>query len=176
MEKIGLFGGTFDPVHNGHLKIAELFVEKCELDICYFIPAKNSPFKIAKPKMFSDEERCQKIEQIIFENSKLQLCKYELESSEVSYTVDTVEYFKNKYFGSELFLLVGTDQAINFHLWKEFEKILEKVCVVIATRPEIITENERKQIEKNFYCKKYLWLKNPIIDITSTKIRDFLTT
>ena len=172
MKKVGLFGGTFDPIHKGHIKIAELFVEKCDLDICYFIPTKNSPFKVAKQKMFSDEERCAKIEFATSANNKFELCKYEIENTNISYSVDTVGHFKDKFSDAELFLLIGTDQAINFHLWREHEKILELVCVVIATRPEKLTADEQIQIEKTFDSKKHLWLNNPIIDITSTKIRE----
>jgi nicotinate-nucleotide adenylyltransferase len=171
MKKIGLFGGTFDPVHQGHLGIAELFVEKYELNICYFIPTKNSPFKIEKTKMFSDEMRCQKIEEMILGYPKFELCKYEIENSEISYTVETVRYFKDKFPNENLFLLIGTDQAINFHLWKDYEKILELVCVVIATRPEKITTEEQTQIEKTFHDKNFSLLNNPIFDITSTRIR-----
>ncbi|MPM78807.1 Nicotinate-nucleotide adenylyltransferase [bioreactor metagenome] len=174
MKKIGLFGGTFSPIHLGHITIAECFMKKCDLEICFFIPAKKSPFKLNQTDMFSDIERCQKIEEAISTNPCFKLSKFELENTDVSYTINTVLYFHKIYNDAQLFLLIGSDQAIKFHLWKDYKKILELVTVVIATRPEKINDNEQKQIESNFENHQIILLNNKIIDITSTKIREMI--
>ena len=180
MENIGLFGGTFDPIHIGHLKIAEQFVQLCDLDVCYFIPTKKSPFKIDKKDMFSDFERCKKIEDAIynsdgnsdkFSNDKFKLSDYELKKDGISYTIHTVEHFAELYHSKNLYLLIGSDQAIRFHLWKDYQRILEFVTVVVAMRPEGISEAEIALIKNNITQDKLLWLNNSIINITSSEIR-----
>ena len=174
MKKNGLFGGTFDPIHTGHIKIAELFVEICNLDMCYFIPNKKSPFKINKINKYSDKERCEKIEKVISKNPNFKLCDFEIKKSEISYSIETILYFCEMFSTSELYLLIGSDQAKDFDKWKDFQKILELVKLVIATRPEGISAAEKMEIEQklNLQSNKIIWLNNPIFDITSTKIRE----
>jgi nicotinate-nucleotide adenylyltransferase len=167
---IGLFGGTFDPIHIGHITIAECFVQVCELDVCYFIPAKCSPFKQSKINMFSDGERCKLLAEAIKDNPKFLLSKYELEHDSISYTSDTLQYFKALYPNDKIFLLLGTDQTIKFNEWKNYEWIIDNATIVIATRPEPLPATDKKHIDEIFkhHC---IWLNNPIVDITSTKIR-----
>ncbi|MDR0926848.1 MAG: nicotinate (nicotinamide) nucleotide adenylyltransferase [Ignavibacteria bacterium] len=172
MNNIGLFGGTFDPIHNGHLTIAECFVTRCRLDVCYIIPAKSSPFKADKPKMLSDDERCTLIEAKIAGTQKLVLSKYELENSEISYTIDTMTHFHSKFPEANLYLLIGTDQALKFHLWRDYEKILQMSRIVIATRPEAYSADDLAQIQVTFQNTNYIQLNNPIINITSTMLRE----
>lgn len=175
MKNIGLFGGTFDPIHIGHLEIAEQFVKLCDLDVCYFIPNKKSPFKIDKKDMFSDSERYKKIEEAITSegksNNKFKLSDYELKNDTISYTINTVEYFAELFHDANLYLLIGSDQAIKFNLWKDWQRIIEFVAVVVAMRPEGLSENEKMLIEKNITQDRLIWLNNPIINITSSEIR-----
>jgi nicotinate-nucleotide adenylyltransferase len=173
MKKIGLFGGTFDPIHIGHLKIAELFVTLCDLSSCYFIPNQKSPFKIDKINKFSAEERCEKIKKAISINPKFELCDFELKKAEISYSIETILHFREKFPTSELYFLIGSDQAKDFEKWKDFRKILEIIALVIATRPEGISEIEKSEIEQKLNNSKnrIIWLNNPIFDITSTMIR-----
>jgi len=134
LEKIGIYGGTFDPIHLGHLIIAQCFVEQFSLDKCYFVPAKISPFKIEQNLTFSDAERIKMIELSIKENPNFAIDTYEIENTDISYTINTIRYFRSKYPLSELFLLIGYDQAINFDKWKNSELIKNLANIVVARR------------------------------------------
>jgi nicotinate-nucleotide adenylyltransferase len=116
MNKIGIFGGTFDPIHYGHINILNCFIEKCNLDICYIIPAKCSPFKQNKTNMYSDDERIKLIEKEIINIPKIKISRYEIDNTEISYTINTITYFKNQFTDVELFLLIGYYVATQFHL------------------------------------------------------------
>jgi len=165
LDKIGIYGGTFDPIHLGHLIIAQCFVEQFSLDKCFFVPAKISPFKTDQTTTFSDEERTMMIELSIQGNPLFSVETYELSTAEISYTINTVNYFKEKYPNSELYLLIGYDQAINFDKWKESAKIKEITKVVVARR--IVNH---KEYTDNF-PNNFIALNNPIISISSTYLR-----
>jgi nicotinate-nucleotide adenylyltransferase len=175
MQKIGIFGGTFDPFHNGHLSILKCCIEQCELDKCFIVPAKCSPFKVGVGRLYSDTERLNIIQKNIISVSNLELCRYEIDSIDnVSYSVDTIKYFRNLYNNADLYLLVGYDVALNFDKWKNYKEILDMVKVVIAARGNKNIDNDYKLIEI-FGNKRYILLDNPIVDITSTKIRAAIT-
>ena len=171
-KNLGLFGGTFDPIHYGHLGIAELFLEKCNLEKCIFIPAKVSPFKIQnKDVLYSSNERFNLIKKAIAYNPKFEISDFEINNeNEISYSINTIRYFYSKYSNYKLFFLIGTDQALNFNKWKEYDNILKIVQVVIANRPEEISEAERKIIDDIFENKE-IWLNNKIFSVTATEIR-----
>ncbi|MCL2039453.1 MAG: nicotinate (nicotinamide) nucleotide adenylyltransferase [Bacteroidetes bacterium] len=168
MQNIGIFGGTFDPFHIGHLTIVECFIEKCSLDECFIVPAKCSPFKIYKDNLYTDNERIKIIEKHIKGIKKIQISLYEINNSNpVSYAVDTLNYYKNKYNGANIFLLIGYDAAINFSEWKDYKMILDIAKIVIANR----SEYNNKELLEHIFTNGYIELNNPNIDISSTDIR-----
>jgi len=171
--KIGIFGGTFDPVHIGHLIVAERFCEIMELDKCIFVPSYLSPFKIEKNPIIPIEIRLKMLEMAIATNPIFEIDTFEIMRHEVSYTIDTVKYLQSKYPEPELFLLIGSDQASDFHLWKDFKEIMSIAHICIAKRKlefemnvfpfELYLNSETKQIYK---------INTPIIEISSTEIRE----
>lgn len=168
MKNIGIYGGTFDPIHLGHLIIAETFAEKCGLDKVFFVPTKKSPFKVDIQNFFKDSERIELIKLSIANNPIFEVEEYEIKNTNISYTIDTINYFQQKYPESTLFLLIGNDNVLEFHRWKDYDSILSKARLVVAQRgsndPEI--DNE--------LLKKYslTLLNNPLIGISSSDIRN----
>lgn len=168
MKKLGIYGGTFDPIHLGHLIIAQSFVEQFLLDKCFFVPTKVSPFKTDIKPFFTDAERIKMIELSIANNPKFEIDLFEINNTEISYTINTVKYFNHAYPETELFLLIGYDQAINFDKWKESNLIQELANVVVAKRYNLFgTSHKAIHLKDSFAI-----LNNPLIGISSTIIRD----
>lgn len=168
MNRIGIYGGSFDPIHLGHLIIAQTFVEQCFLDKCYLVPTKVSPFKTDSVSFFSDVDRLKMLELSIANNPKFELSTFEINNPEVSYTINTVNHFKHNFPTSELYMLIGFDQAINFDKWKDYEKIRALAKVVVAQRYSL-SEPGQNNLKTNF---EFILLDNPLIEISSTLIRD----
>lgn len=169
--KIGIFGGTFDPPHFGHITIAKCFINECLLDMCYFVPNKRSPFKLTKENMLNDQERINAITKMLKNNDKMKICDYEISKDAISYSIDTVQYFKREFSHDELFLLIGEDQALHFNKWRHYEQILEICNIIIARRPEMLSNEAQIQIKNIFQNAKCQYLSNPIINITSSLLR-----
>ena len=171
--KIGIFGGTFDPVHIGHLIIAERFCEIMCLDKCLFVPTYLSPFKTEQNPIIPIEIRLKLLELAIRTNPLFEIEDYEIKSQQISYTIDTINFLQAKYPADELYLLIGADQAKDFHLWKDFKEIMSILHLCVAKRGidyelnvypfELYLNNNSKQIYK---------LNTPIIEISSTEIRE----
>ncbi|MCX7908067.1 MAG: nicotinate (nicotinamide) nucleotide adenylyltransferase [Ignavibacteria bacterium] len=169
---IGIFGGTFNPIHLGHLIIANFFVSDFHLDFCYFVPNHISPFKIENDEIAPDEQRLEMISLAIKENPKFLVSTFEIEKKGISYSFETVLYFKSTFSQSKLYFLIGSDQIENFTFWKNWETILENAELVVAKR------NYRKiNIPTNLepYLKKINFLDNPIIEISSSLIRQLIS-
>jgi nicotinate-nucleotide adenylyltransferase len=132
--RIGLLGGTFNPVHLGHLILAEEVREKLSLDKVIFVPAYFPPHK-EKEGIAPAAHRFKMVELAIFANRHFEVSDYEIRKSGLSYTIDTVRAFKLRYPDDELFFISGSDLLKYLDKWKDLKKILQLVRFVVATRP-----------------------------------------
>src|SRR5580692_5010418 len=116
-KKIGLLGGSFDPLHFGHLNLALSLMEAHQLDSVFFCPAFTSPFKTARPPAASPEHRLAMLHLGIQTIEAFSVLDWEIKTMIPSYTIDTVEKLKNQT-DAALFLLLGEDQLSDLHRWK----------------------------------------------------------
>lgn len=172
-KKIGIFGGTFDPIHNIHLEIANAFVQQFTLDTCFFVPTNISPFKIDSDDiLFSNQERAEILKLVTNSNKIFEIEEYEIKQNEISYTYKTIEYFSSKYKDSKLYLLIGSDQVINFQKWKNWEEILSKVILCIVNRKNIKYDKDELTKDLTYLEKEPVFLKFEESDLSSTLIRE----
>lgn len=133
--KIGIFGGSFDPIHAGHTNLVRRALALLKLDKVVVVPAFISPFKIEKPPMASEGDRLQMARLAFFDQKNVEVSDIEIKKRSVSYTVDTIRDLKSQYGeGDELFLLLTEGQVSDFPRWKAYEEILELSRVVILSR------------------------------------------
>lgn len=132
-KRIGIYGGTFDPIHYGHLLLAESARQQMNLDLVLFVPAGIPPHKrdwVLAP----EEDRVAMLELAIAGNPAFQVERFEVDSSEVSYTVHTVEYVQNQYPDAQLFLLLGEDMLRAFPNWYQPRRICELAPPLVIGR------------------------------------------
>jgi len=165
MKRVGVLGGSFDPIHFGHLLMAQSAVEALKLDVVFFVPAFCSPFK-TRQALPDASKRLVMVKEAIKGNSAFKLYDGELRREQVSYTIDTLKELKLKYPQSKFFLLMGADNLRTFHRWKEPQSILNIASLVVLNRPGF---------DKN-YPKRWPFLKinMPAVDISSSDIRQRL--
>lgn len=176
--KIGIVGGTFNPFHNAHLFIALHFQQILNLNRVFFVPANISPFKTDDPSinLISNNQRLKMLEFGIKGYPLFEIDTYELDKEGISYSVDTVKNFRLKFPQSELFLLIGDDQAAEFNKWKDCGQILNLVQVCVANRTKSLSEQVKFQIDSVLTSGKKtpIWIENQFIDISSSMIREFV--
>ncbi len=132
--RIGLYGGSFDPVHRGHLLVAQAALEELCLDRLVFIPAAQSPFKQdSLPAPCSKRLRWLRL--ALAGQSRCRVDPIELARGGVSYTIDTVRHFKEHHSGATLFYLIGADHVSQLPLWREAESLAGLVEFVVIPRP-----------------------------------------
>lgn len=133
--KIGLYGGTFDPIHHGHLLLAREALEQLKLDKILFLPARISPFKLSSPPA-SPEFRARLLEAALQGEPSLEwdACELERNDEGPSYTIDTIRQMQKRYPQAQLYYLIGNDQLADFPKWKEYEELIERVQFVVLNR------------------------------------------
>jgi len=173
-KKIGVFGGTFNPVHKQHIFVAEQFVKKLSPDKCLFVPAHISPFKVEeKSEEVADDNKRLKMLQLALERKeKLEIETYEIEKKGISYTYETLEYLRQKYENSKLYLLIGADQAESFKKWKNWARILKLSTLCIVERPNYEIKIERLLADAPKGTKQPIILNIKTDPISSTEIRE----
>lgn len=148
LVRIGLMGGTFDPIHFGHLFIAEEARVRCGLERVIFFP-NGCPAPILNKAASSDGEiRLRLIELAIADNPHFQTSRVELDRSGPSFAIDTVEYFQEKYSGAELYYIVGADSINQVLEWHRGTELLEKCRFIVATRPGYDLAIARRTLSK----------------------------
>jgi len=131
--RLGIFGGTFDPVHYGHLLLAECCREQCRLDYVWFVPADIPPHKQQRP-LTPGRQRVEMLELAISGQSAFSVSRLELDRGGVSYTVDTLAQIHEQDPGRELFLLLGADSLLDLPHWKEPGRICELATLAVVGR------------------------------------------
>jgi len=166
MKKIAFFGGSFDPIHFGHLNLAIQMKEHFKLDQVLFSPTPGNPFKLDAPALASLEHRTIMIKKAISEIDGFFLCDIEAKFDKISYTIDALVELKKRNLDAQLFLILSNESFKGFEKWKESNKILEIVNILIGSRENYLPNEGffSKIIKENF-------LKMPILDISATEIR-----
>ncbi len=133
--KIGLFFGSFNPIHVGHLIIANFMATQTDLDQVWFVVSPQNPFK-SKNSLAKDYDRLNLVRLAVDNNPKLKASNIEFDLPKPSYTIDTLTYLKEKYPKKEFTLIMGGDNLTNFHKWKNYEVILEHHSIFVYKRPQ----------------------------------------
>ncbi len=162
--RIGIFGGSFDPPHIGHLLIAELTRIALDLDRIYLVPAYKPPHKPGNHPSTA-KERLAMARLSVRGNRYLRVSDIELKRRGISYTIDTVKVFREKFPRAALFLMLGGDSLAQFHLWKAPGQILDEVTLAVYHRP-----GSPRKI-KGVPTKKVTWIEGPLVDLSSSEIR-----
>ncbi|MBQ6440763.1 MAG: nicotinate-nucleotide adenylyltransferase [Mogibacterium sp.] len=173
-KKYGIYGGSFDPIHIGHVALADSAVRECGLDKLIFMPTYISPFKQDR-QVTDGHDRCGMIEAALKSNSAFCLSRYELNRKGTSYTVETLRHWK-KLLDGELYFLLGFDSAVQVDTWYKGEEILTDYHLITARRPD--TDYEKGLQILDSFRKKYgasiTVMNMPPVDASSTKIRNLI--
>ncbi|MCX7867683.1 nicotinate-nucleotide adenylyltransferase [Limisphaera sp. VF-2] len=135
LRRLGLFGGSFDPVHVGHLLAARAAIEELGLDRLFFIPAAQSPFKAGQPPVAPPAERLRLLRLALAGQTDCLVDDSEIRRGGISYTVETLREYARRYPGAELFYLVGADHVPTLPRWREAEEVARRARFVALMRP-----------------------------------------
>ncbi len=174
MERIGVYGGSFNPPHIGHIRAAQWAVDTLGLSKMLLIPCNISP---GKPECQDKAENHQRLEMLrlaMADCEKLQLCEMELERGGISYTCDTVTQLRKDYPNAELILCMGSDAFTHFESWKDTETILSNVSLAVFYRGKRSDDMAQVQSRLEERGAKIYVLENPVTQISSTQLRRLL--
>lgn len=174
--KIGIMGGTFDPIHNGHLMLGRYARDLFNLDEIWFMPNGNPPHKADESIESQTKHRVEMVGLAIQEEKQFVLELYEVNRKEVNYSYLTMEHFKEIYPEHEFYFIIGADSLFTLEKWKCPDRLL-KTCVVLAAYRDGKSQEEMEsQIEylNQKYSADIRLLNTPDVDISSTEIRDRL--
>ena len=175
VEKIGLFGGSFDPIHLGHLQIAKDLNQVLQLDRFIFVPVLTAPHK-QKGSEVSEYHRYAMLEQAVNEYQFGEVSRVEIERGGISFSIDTVLHYQHRYPQAQIFFFIGSDSLTHFDSWYRVADLLEACRVVTFVRPGYgflksrIDEMKFTQEQKNHLFEQRVTISE--IEISSTQVRD----
>jgi nicotinate-nucleotide adenylyltransferase len=172
--RVGVFGGTFDPVHTGHLILAEQAREQAWLDAVWFVPAPRPPHK-DEAQLTRFERRVEMLNLAIVGNPAFRVDELEKERTGPSYTVNTIIELRRRHPGNEFFLLTGSDTLRDLPLWHEPVRLLEQAGLVVMARPDHVVPSApeirgRLGLPENMPLRLVV-VEAPLIDISSRDLR-----
>jgi len=162
---IGLFGGTFNPIHTGHLIIADALINQTSINKIIFIPAAIPPHK-QNQTISAAKHRFKMIQLAIQDFPEFEVSDFEIKRGEVSYTIQTVQCFLDRYTSDTLYFIIGADSLAEMKLWREPERLIHMIRFIVVNRPGF----DMNEIKPEFH-ENVLWVNTPLIEISSTQIR-----
>ena len=173
MEKIGIYGGTFNPPHAGHVHVAKFAVEALCLDRLLIMPSCVPPHKELPKDSADGKQRFEMLQLCFGQEEKIEISDLELNRGGISYTVDTVQTLADQYPEAALYLLLGTDMFLSFDSWYRWQDIIKKATLGVFYRGD--REEQQKILDKKEELEalgaKVFLLENPVIPISSTQLR-----
>ena len=168
LKDIGILGGSFDPPHKGHLYVSKQSLKRLKLKKVIWAITKKNPLK--KKPFFSFTMRKKMCQRIIKGNKKIQLRYYEDKLKSKS-SISLVKFLKKskKY---KIFFIIGSDNLINFHKWKNYKQLIKMSILVVFSRKGFDTKAKKSVIMKHLKNKNFKFLKNLKIDVSSTQLRN----
>lgn len=169
MKRLGIFGGSFDPVHLGHLLLAESAREELELEKIVFVPAGQSPLKKNLPYTCA-EDRWRMLRLAIEDNPFFFASRVELDREPPSYTIETVDHFRRIYPETDLWLIIGEDNLGDLPRWRECNRLLSLIKIGVGARPGY----HQKAIPKELldFTERIKFFSHPEVEISSRVIRE----
>ena len=162
--KIGLYFGSYNPIHIGHLAIANYMVEYTDIDQLWFVVSPQNPLK-KKNNLLDDYQRLEMVHRAVDDDDRFRASNIEFSLPKPSYTVDTLAYLKDQHPNYHFKILMGSDNLENFHKWKNYETIIEDYGIIVYPRPGF--DSQKVQVEKNITIAK----DAPLMEISSSFIR-----
>ncbi len=174
--RLGIFGGTFDPVHFGHLALAEECLAAANLDELWLVPAASPPHKGGK-KLSRFDQRKEMLELAIAGNEKFKVEPMEADRPGPSFTIDTLEEIHKRKPDDELFLIIGGDSALEFSTWKDPAKIASLATIIVRIRPGVTMPTEQEfvsQLGKELGVQpKVIFVAGPpYLDVSSSLLKE----
>ncbi len=168
MKKIGLYPGTFNPIHKGHITLANYFINNTDLDEVWVLLTPQNPFK-SNDNLIEDEHRLEMANKTFNQLKDIKVSDIEFQLDKPNYTIDTINRLTKDFPYFHFTLLIGEDNLANFHQWKDYTKILDLVNVFVYPRNTII-DKDQELIQNN----KISLLNAPKIEISSDEIRELM--
>ncbi len=174
--KIGILGGTFDPIHSGHLMLGRFAKELFVLDKIWFMPNGTPPHKASDTIESQTKHRVEMVKRAISNEKDFILQLYEVDNKEVNYSYLTMEHFRDAYPEHEFYFIIGADSLFSIEKWKYPDRLL-KTCIILAAYRD--GKNKKEMEEKIVYLNQKFGadirlLNTPNVDISSSEIRDKL--
>lgn len=163
-QKIGLFFGSFNPIHIGHMIIANVMAENADLNKVWFVVSPQNPFKPSKG-LLHEFDRYDMVKAAIADNYKLEVTDVEFHLPKPSYTIHTLVHLSEKFPEKEFKVIIGEDNLESFKKWKNYQQILDQYGLYVYPRPRV-TESELKRHHN------VKMVEAPLLDISATYIRE----
>lgn len=169
MKKIGLFFGSFNPIHIGHLILANYILENSDMDELWFVVSPQNPFK-DKKSLLTDHNRLDMVQLAVKNYPKMRASNVEFSLPKPSYTIDTLTYLKEKYPNYSFALIMGEDNLDSLPKWKNAEKLMSDYQIIVYPRT---FEGEKKDSEY-LQHENISMVNAPIIELSATEIRNMI--
>jgi nicotinate-nucleotide adenylyltransferase len=164
--KIGLYFGSFNPIHNGHLAIAKFLNEKKLFDQIWMVVSPNNPLK-NEEELLSENHRLNMVKLAIQDKPYLRACDVEFALSKPSYTIDTLKVLEKQYPDYTFSLILGADNLQNFHQWKSYKEILKQYTIYVYPRGQ-------KNVEPFIQHPNIVFMDAPLLPVSATEVRDLI--
>lgn len=172
--KIAIFGGSFNPIHNAHIKLVKRFLDEVDLDLVYFVPTNITPLK-DNTDFVSSQHRLEMCEIALKNYKSFVVSDVEVTREGLSYSSDTIAHFKSMHPDDQLYFIMGADMFVTLEKWHNFEYIFDNVTILTAPR-DGYDYDELCEIHKSYQkynCNAYI-TQEYIEDLSSTLIRDMI--
>ena len=175
-KRIGIMGGTFDPIHMGHLILGEKAYEQLELDKVVFMPCGNPPHKRNREGRATDAQRTEMVRLAVRSNPHFELSLREMHEEGYSYTFRTLEALKKEHPDRHYYWIIGADSLFQFHTWMEPQRICDACTLAAAVRDNVSMTELRRAVQENRerYHASIEILRTTNIDISSNMLRDWV--